>query len=90
MFTRAFVVLGLVLGVHSAVAQTPEIQALHRRCNAGDMAACGMIGMAYEMGLGVARNDTLAVKLFQRACEGGNMPACDSMRVMLTRPRPPH
>jgi len=93
MFTRGLVVLGLVLGAHSAVAQTPdtlaaELERNRQACDAGAMRDCSNLGTMYRNGRGVAQNDTLAVQLFRRACDGGNRLGCALVPRMSPRPRP--
>jgi TPR repeat protein len=73
--------------VNSAVGQTPQIGALHQQCLAGVVARCVAVGILYEMGLGVERNDTLAVQLYRRACDGGIMDGCMMLGSMYRRGR---
>jgi hypothetical protein len=48
-------------------------------CDALDLEGCWRLGTMYELGLGIARDPTIAVDLYTRACDGGRPAACTSL-----------
>lgn len=59
-----------------------------KACTAGNLAACKLLGLLYENGLGGTQDFAKASSLFQRACSSGsaqNPDACSYLGVMYTR-----
>ncbi len=52
-------------------------------CGMRDLASCSMLGVAHELGLGVAKSATRARSLYRHACEGGNARACGNLGELL-------
>jgi uncharacterized protein len=48
-------------------------------CTRQDPAACSMLGVMTELGLGMRRDRALAQSLYRRACEAGNMRGCGNL-----------
>jgi TPR repeat protein len=48
-------------------------------CSAGDLRACSVLGVMYEQGQHVDKDEARAKRLFSRACRGGNAAACVSL-----------
>jgi TPR repeat protein len=59
------------------------VQAFSAGCAARDGAACSMLGVAYEIGLGGPRSLPRARGYYQHACEGGNARACGNLGELL-------
>ncbi len=57
--------------------------ALQVRCKQGDLPSCSMLGVALELGVGVAADRARALVLYSRACEGGNMRACANQGALM-------
>lgn len=55
---------------------------LNFACQGGTATACTDLGWLARSGLGVARDDRLAVALFRKACDGGNMHGCNDLGYM--------
>ena len=59
----------------SCESQTPEIDALRVRAEAGDAGAQNDVGLNYSIGLGVPEDDAEAVRWFRLAAEQGDVTA---------------
>ncbi len=58
-------------------------------CARGDTASCSMLGVAHEVGYGVARDADRARSLYQQACRSGNKRACGNLgEVLLAEAEP--
>jgi hypothetical protein len=55
------------------------VETFSNACERGDNVACFIIGRAFAQGLGLPRNDEMAIGLFQRACGNGFTRACASL-----------
>ena len=75
----ALVVLGLLAG---PVAGQDSRRLYERACDSGDMIACHVFGLMYQVGDGVPRDLARAVELFQRACDGGGTQGCNHLGLM--------
>ncbi|MCH7892473.1 MAG: SEL1-like repeat protein, partial [Gemmatimonadetes bacterium] len=51
-------------------------------CDAGDLEICDMLGVRYETGVGVTRDQARALSLFQRACDGEVLLGCTHLGLM--------
>jgi TPR repeat protein len=76
--------------VECALRAHPDARALPdaarrfgRLCDAGDEAACSLLGVMSEQGRGVPRDAKRAERLHRRACAGGNQPACVNLGRLL-------
>jgi TPR repeat protein len=49
---------------------------LEAACDAGVAVACSNLGVMYEIGLGVPKDEAHAASLFRKACDGGVSVAC--------------
>jgi TPR repeat protein len=56
-------------------------------CKAGDSVGCSALGVMYEGGLGVARDEVQAKRLFWQACQAGNVQGCVNFGSMLASGR---
>ena len=63
------VLVALAAGVQ---AQTPEIYALRERADQGDAGAQNNLGVMYDTGQGVPRDDAEAVRWYRLAAEQGH------------------
>jgi TPR repeat protein len=66
----------------SPAAEPPSAEALahfHSACGAGDVRACSVLGVMYEQGHIVPRDEGRAMQLFQYACLHHNAAACVSL-----------
>ncbi len=54
-----------------------------RWCAEGDSRSCSVLGVMYEFGRGVARDEQKAVVLYTRACRDNNARACVSLGRMM-------
>lgn len=52
-------------------------------CKDGDAHSCSVLGVMYETGHGVVRDERRAARLFGRSCQRGNARACVSMGRMM-------
>ncbi len=59
-----------------AASRNLRITALAKGCDAGAVIACSNLGVAYERGIGVARDPDRAHALYEQACSGGWQGAC--------------
>ena len=57
-------------GVQAGSSGAP-ISAVRKTCDGGSPAACLELGMLYQRGQGVAKDEAAADAMFQRACDGG-------------------
>jgi TPR repeat protein len=53
------------------------------RCAAHETAACSMLGVAYEVGVGVFRDRRRAMGLYRHACDSGNVRACGNLGELM-------
>jgi len=56
-------------------------------CTLGNSAACRHLGLRYEQGHGVARDDIRALTLLQQACDGGDNDGCGDLGMMFRNGR---
>ena len=86
MFIRLLTILLLLFSLPGAFAQsdvekrvralTPnDIPPLIQKAQAGEAASQYMLGLAYELGVGVVKNDAEAVSWYRKAAEQGYIPA---------------
>ena len=54
-----------------------------KACDLGDAQGCARLAIAYEQGIGTAKDPALAVRAADRACAHGVMPACKVAGVAL-------
>ena len=60
-----------------------DAEALNQQsCDAGDFVICDMLGVRYETGVGVTRDQARALSLFQRACDGEVLLGCTHLGLM--------
>ena len=53
-----------------------------KACDSGNMRGCFNLGIMYDNGNGVEKNEQKAVELYKKACDGGNMDGCRNLVVM--------
>ena len=53
------------------------------RCRAGGTDGCSMLGVAYELGLGVRQDRALARSIYQHTCDAGDVRACGNLGELL-------
>ena len=59
------------------ITTTPEA-----RCTSGDAKSCFDLGVMYENGTGVSKDQVHAAQLYKQACDGGNAPGCTNLAFM--------
>lgn len=67
---------------HRSADEVDSARAFEHACERGATAACGLAGVAYSLGEGVAKNTELAFQLFNRACDQQDGPSCDAIGSM--------
>jgi TPR repeat protein len=55
---------------------TEAIPLYDRACSSGNMIACHQLGMIYDLGHGVPKDEPRAVALVTKACDGNDAEAC--------------
>ena len=55
---------------------------LKKACDGGNMRGCFNLGVMYDNGNGVEKNEQKAVELYKKACDGGDMNGCGSLGAM--------
>lgn len=55
---------------------------LEQVCTSGDASSCNHLGLMYQNGLGVARNDSRSVALFSKACSADTRFGCNNLGLM--------
>ena len=53
-----------------------------KACDGGDAAGCGSLGLMYQNGQGVTRDEFKAVSLYRKACDNGNARGCTDLGWM--------
>jgi TPR repeat protein len=53
------------------------------RCAVHEVAACSMLGVAYELGVGIGRDHHRARGLYRHACDNGNVRACGNLGELM-------
>ena len=53
-----------------------------KACDDENMRGCFNLGVMYEYGNGVEKNEQKAVQLFKKACDGGHMRGCGNLGAM--------
>ncbi|MDY6187442.1 MAG: tetratricopeptide repeat protein, partial [Campylobacter sp.] len=48
-------------------------------CDGGEVRGCSNLGVMYEKGFGVEKNEQKAVELYKKACDGGHMLGCHNL-----------
>ena len=56
-----------------------------KACDGGDMDGCRNLGVMYECGNGVEKNEQKAAELYKKACDGGKMLGCYNLGVMYAK-----
>jgi uncharacterized protein len=56
---------------------------LDKKCVAGDLEACRLLGVMYQEGTGVSPDPRRATALFGQACSGNNLSACNNLGMNL-------
>ena len=59
-------------------------ESFKKACDDGNMRACHNLGVMYEKGNGVEKNEQKAVELYKKVCDGGEMFGCHNLGVMYT------
>lgn len=72
-------------GLGSATAVDPSELAgtLDKKCVAGDLEACRLLGVMYQEGTGVSPDPRRATALFAQGCTGNNLSACNNLGMNL-------
>jgi TPR repeat protein len=58
-----------------------------KACDGGGADGCSGLGVAYENGQGVAKDENRAVQLYQKACDGGSARGCTNLGLMYSNGR---
>ena len=53
-----------------------------KACDDENMRGCFNLGVTYEYGNGVEKNEQKAAELYKKACDGGEMNACRSLGII--------
>jgi len=59
-----------------------KIEQLKNKCSDKDFQKCVELGILYEKGTGVAKDNAEAVKLYKKACDGNNARGCGKLGIM--------
>ena len=57
-------------------------ESFKKACDGGEMLGCNNLGVMYDNGNGVEKNEQKAVKLYEKVCYGGEMRGCRNLGVM--------
>ena len=57
-------------------------ESFKKACDDGNMRACHNLGVMYEKGNGVEKNEQKAVELYKKACDGGEMLGCRGLDII--------
>jgi len=66
----------------AAVASQNTERLYQQACDDGDLIACNVFGLMYELGEGVPQDLSRAAGLYQRACEGGELVGCTNLGLL--------
>jgi serine/threonine protein kinase len=55
------------------------VQLYQRACDGGNAQACNYLGVEYQRGTAVAKDEARAATLYAQSCEGGVVPACTNL-----------
>jgi TPR repeat protein len=69
--------------VEAASLAADSIASLQRRCDAGEMSQCFLLGVHYSRGIGVDVSAIRAEALYERACDGNIADACSELGLLL-------
>jgi len=73
-----------------ATANPPlAVEEHYKACDAGDLAGCNQLGVAYQRGDGTEPDEGVALGIFTRACSAGHAEACSNEGALLERALPP-
>lgn len=65
------------------IATTPDGQ--RRECEAGSAVNCFELGLRYEKGRGVQKDDRMAITYYEKACEGDDAGGCANLGLAYSR-----
>jgi hypothetical protein len=51
-------------------------------CESGYARACNNLGMMFQYGTGVGKDEARAAELYKQACHGGDLPGCSNLGLM--------
>jgi TPR repeat protein len=60
-----------------------SVSVLQKSCDAGNLLSCNNLGLSYARGLGVAKNDDVAIRLLRKSCQLGYGLGCDNLADVL-------
>jgi hypothetical protein len=69
-------------GLMQAKRYDQAIPLARKACAGGVMNGCNLLGLIYQNGWGVARDDTRARSLFEETCNGGEVSGCGNLGYM--------
>jgi hypothetical protein len=53
-----------------------------KACDGGDAQGCFNLGVMYENGRGVTKDQAKAAQLYQKACDGGDAQGCENLKAL--------
>ncbi len=65
-----------VVSIAAALGECADLAACARECDGGTSDRCRRLGVNYEFGKGVGRDEVLAIELYAHACDMKNSEAC--------------
>ena len=79
---RTTILVAATFLILPALGTAQDRDPFEARCDAGDLPACNVLGLMYEMGEGAKRNVDRAMGYYRRACEGGEALGCTSVGLL--------
>jgi TPR repeat protein len=73
---------GLLSGCVTAGQAALSPNTLQTACEGGDAQSCRSLGLQYEEGRGVPKDESRAATLFEKACTGGEAQGCYLLGVL--------
>jgi TPR repeat protein len=70
----------------SAESEPFAVDPIKAKCESSDMEACLFLGLAYQKGIGVSKDQDKAEKLFEKACNGKSEAACVALALLRNDP----
>lgn len=73
----------LLLLTSIVCANEQDLQKLQQRCDSGDAEGCFNLGLMYDEGKVVPKDNRKAVELYRKACYGDNMAGYNNLGVII-------
>ncbi len=74
-----FFVAGLARPEQGNATNATELIERQRECASGEICGCWRLGLLYQRGEGVSKDEAKAIELFRKACDGGCTAGCDAI-----------